>query len=400
MISDLRITSIEATPVTVPMKAPLRWSMGVETGTTRCIIQVHTEAGITGIGETYGGSSTVRAVKFLEQRFRGIDCWSVDRMARIAQAFRIAYETFIPAHVYAGIEMAVWDILGKSTGQSVASLLGGTFRQHIPVSAYLFYRYVGEDGIGGEDTPAAMADRAEALVEAHGFRVVKFKGGVHAPEEELATLRALRQRLPHVKLRYDPNAAWSVETAITILPQMAEVGLEYAEDPTDLIEGMSRLRAAVAVPLATNMCVTRFSDIPLGFRMGAVDIILSDVHFWGGLAQCRKLAGVAETLQLGLGMHSDRELGISTAAMVQFAAATPTLMYAIDSHYHDQVDDIITTPWTYVHGGFRLPPGPGLGVEVDWDKVRHYHQCFLQDGEVNEFFDSHRPDWIPILPLY
>lgn len=400
MESDLRIEAIDATPVTIPMVAPLRWSMGVETGTTRCIVQVHTRAGITGIGETYGGQATVEAIRFLAERFSGMDCWEMDRMSRIAQAFRIAYETFVPPHVYAGIEMALWDILGKATDQPVAKLLGGIFRDHVPVSAYLFYRYPGARGVGGEDSPEAMADRAEALVTAHGFDVVKFKGGVLTPDEELRTLQALRLRLPEVKLRYDPNAAWSVETALTMLPKMAAIGLEYAEDPTDLIEGMARVRASVPVPLATNMCVTRFGEIPLGFRLGAVDIILSDVHFWGGLAQCRKLAGVAETLQLGLGMHSDRELGISTAAMVHFAAATPTLAYAIDSHYHDQADDIITHPWAYERGGFRLPQGPGLGVEVDWEKVHHYHERYLVEGEVNEFLDPRRPGWIPVLPLF
>ncbi|MDA8205637.1 MAG: hypothetical protein M0Z36_06180, partial [Thermaerobacter sp.] len=219
MNPTLLIESIDAIPVTVPMVAPLRWSMGVETGTTRCIITVRTRDGIVGVGETYGGRATVEAVQFLAQHFRGLNCWHIDRMARIAQSFRIAYETFVPAHVYAGIEMAVWDILGKSTNQPVAALLGGVFRQHIPVSAYLFYRYPGSQGEGGEDTAEALADRAEALVATYGFEVVKFKGGVHTPTEELHALQAIRHRLPHAKLRYDPNAAWSVETSITMLPK-------------------------------------------------------------------------------------------------------------------------------------------------------------------------------------
>ncbi|MDP9482021.1 MAG: hypothetical protein M3P84_02230, partial [Chloroflexota bacterium] len=107
-----------------------------------------------------------------------------------------------------------------------------------------------------------------------------------------------------------------------------------------------------------------------------------------------------KAFSLGVGMHSDRELGISTAAMVHLACALPNLGYAIDSHYHDQVDDIITTPWTYREGRFELPTGPGLGVELDRDKLQHYHRYFLENVEVNEFYDPYRPTWVPAIPIF
>jgi glucarate dehydratase len=112
------------------------------------------------------------------------------------------------------------------------------------------------------------------------------------------------------------------------------------------------------------------------------------------------MIAVCEAFQLGVGMHSDRELGVSTAAMLHLAAASPSMVYAIDSHYHDQVDDIITKPFTYREGHFEAPGGPGLGVEVDWDKVAKYNRLYQQQGQVNEFYDPRRPNWVPALPIF
>jgi glucarate dehydratase len=138
----------------------------------------------------------------------------------------------------------------------------------------------------------------------------------------------------------------------------------------------------------------------LAVRTRCIDIILSDVHYWGGLANNKKLAGICETFQLGMGMHSDRELGISTAAQLHLAAAIPYMVYAPDSHYHHQADDIITRPFVYDHGCFKVPDGPGLGVEIDAEKLEKYAQYHKQKGEAGEFLDPWRPMWSPTLPLW
>jgi glucarate dehydratase len=398
----LKITDVTATPVTIPMEAPLRWSMGVETGTTRTILRLHTDQGIIGIGETYGGATTLHAIEFAKKFVVGMDAMEVRLIINKLQSFRVSYESNIPAYVIAGIEMACWDAMGKALNRPLSSLLGGASKKRVPFAAYLFYRYRGQTGVGGEDSAEAIVDRCQELVERHGFTAIKLKGGVLSPEEELRSIQKLRDRfpLPKYQLRFDPNAAWSVETSIRILSRMKECHLEYAEDLTANIEGMSLLRRDVAVPLATNMMVIAFEQIAPAVRQRAVDIILADVHYWGGLSNNLRLAGVCETFQLGLGMHSDRELGISTAAMIHLAAATPYMMYAPDSHYHDQVDDIITKPHRYEDGCMAVPDGPGLGVEIDEQKVEKFHRYYKQHGTVNEFLDPHRPDWVPNLPIF
>ncbi|MFN0171817.1 MAG: enolase C-terminal domain-like protein [Bryobacteraceae bacterium] len=399
----MKVTDIKITPVTVPMEAPLRWSMGVETGTTRGIIQVFTDEGITGIGETYGGNAAEHAIATAKPYLLGLNPLETGLLHHRLGVFRIGYETAVPAVVRAGIEMAFLDAAGKALNLPLHTLLGGKVRDRIETAAYLFYRYKSDDGrIGGEESPESMLERTRELIERHGFRAIKFKGGVLPPEDELRCLRLLRREFPDAPLRWDPNAAWSVETSIRIGRKLLAEGidLEYLEDPTWNLEGMSQVRQAVPIPLATNMCLVSFEQLAPGIRMRSVDVILSDVHFWGGFRENQRMIAVCEAFQLGVGMHSDRELGISTAAMLQLASSTPSLVYAIDSHYHDQVDDIITRPFRYEGGFFEVPSGPGLGVEVDWDKVARYNRLYEEQGQVNEFYDSRRPGWVPALPIF
>jgi glucarate dehydratase len=396
----VKIVDFKSTPVTVPMEAPLRWSLGVETGTSRTIVELLTDEGIVGLGETYGGEPTMRALESVRAMIIGSDPFQFERLLGKLRVFCISYETYVSPHVVAAIDMACFDIMGKALNRPVCDLLGGSQRDEVPFSAYLFFRYNSSDGKGGEDTPEGLVEYTEMIVEKHGFKTLKLKGGVLPPREELRCVKLLRERFPDCKIRVDPNAAWSVGTSINILRRMTEYDLEYAEDPTWGIEGMSLVRKDVQVPFATNMCVINFDHIPLAVRTRCVDIILADVHYWGGLARNKKLAGVCETFQLGLGMHSDRELGISTAAQVHLAAATPYMTYPPDSHYHHQVDDVITEPFQYTRGGFKVPKGPGLGVEIDRAKLARYSRVYQEKGEAGEFFDPYRPRWTPTLPLW
>lgn len=399
----MRIVDLRVTSVNVGFEATLRWACGVETGTTRGIIEVITEDGIVGLGETYGGPAVEHAIETARPFVIGLDALEIGVLMRRFAVFCIGYETAIPAIVRAGIEMACLDAAGKSLGQPVHRLLGGKTRDEIPFGAYVFYRYRDPvTGIGGEDTPQEIAARTRALCARHGFTDIKLKGGVHPPAAEFKALELIRADFPDAPLRWDPNAAWSVETSIRVAHRLVASGidLEYLEDPTQGLEGMSQVRQAVSVPLATNMCLVAWDQLAPGIRMRAVDVILSDLHYWGGFQQNRKMIAVAEAFNLGVGMHSDRELGISTAAMLHFAAATPWIMHSIDSHYHDQLDDIVTTPFVYRNGCLRVPDGPGLGVELDRDKLARYHADYVRDGGIGEFFDPARPGWTPALPLF
>jgi glucarate dehydratase len=201
-------------------------------------------------------------------------------------------------------------------------------------------------------------------------------------------------------LRFDPNQAWTVETSIRYLKKMNELDLEYCEDPTWNIEGMSLVRKTVDVPLATNQCVTGFDQLPSAIRAHCVDVILVDLYFWGGPSAARKLASLCEVFNIGVAIHSDRELGIGTAAGLHFKATTPMVSHHYDSHYHHQTEDIITEPFEFRDGGLKLPTGPGLGVELDRKQFERCAQRYRDAGDAIEFFDPRRPNWVPHLPLW
>ena len=397
----MRIRDIGSTIVTVPLEAPLRWSMGVETGTTRALIELHTDEGIVGLGETYGSPETERGLQLARDLLVGVDPRELGVVHHRLGVYRIGYETSIPSTLRAGIEMACLDAAGRAAGRPVCSLLGGAVRERVDVAAYVFYRHE-LDGRGGETSPDALLARTEELVERYGFRTIKLKGGVVSPEEELEVVAALHERFPDAPLRWDPNAAWSVPTSLRVADALRarEISLEYLEDPTAELEGMAQVRARTAVPLATNMCLVSFDQLAPGIRLGAVDVVLADVHFWGGCLPNQRMMAVCEAFGLAVGMHSDRELGVSTAAMVHLAAASPLLRYAIDSHYPDQVGDVIAEPIEIRDGSIEVPRGPGLGVELDPDEVERYHRYYLEHGAVNEFYDPSRPGWVPALPLF
>lgn len=136
-------------------------------------------------------------------------------------------------------------------------------------------------------------------------------------------------------------------------------------------------------------------------RMKAIDTLLVDLYFWGGVIQAKKVAAICETFNLGLAVHSDRELGIGTAAGLHFWASTPTMSHFYDSHYHDQAGDVITEPIVFKDGGLRVPERPGLGVELESDRLAYHASFYQEHGDDIEFFDpKQRPGWTPHLPLW
>ena len=144
---------------------------------------------------------------------------------------------------------------------------------------------------------------------------------------------------------------------------------------------MAYVAARTEVPLATNMCVIAFEHVAPAVAADAVQIVLSDHHLWGGLRRSALLAGITETFGMGLSMHSNSHLGVSLAAMVQLAAATPNLTYACDTHYPWKTEDVIVPGvLSFENGSVAVPTGPGLGVDLDRDMLGELHEQYLSCG--------------------
>lgn len=389
----MKIVDIRATAVTVPLKHPLRWSFGVETTTTRTIVELVTDEGLIGIGETRGGDEVVQALALNRELYIGVDPLEVGRITRRFSVFRMTSEqlALVGAAKLAGaaVEMACWDLVGKATGKRCGDLWGGIASETVEFAAYVFYRYDADGSIGTGDQPENAAEHAVELFDTYGFRDIKFKNGVLDPASEIRSVELMRSQLDGRlrSIRIDPNAVWSVDTSIRVLNRLADYDLEFCEDPTWGIEGMARVRERTPVPLATNMAVVTFEQLPLSVRSKAIDVILGDIHFWGGVTPVLQLAKICESFNIGMSMHSDRELGISTAAVVHLASAETMISHSIDTHLLEQADDIITTPFEFANGSLRVPSGPGLGVEIDQDKLRHYADYHQKVGEASEFQD-------------
>src|SRR4051794_4041827 len=402
----MKIVDIRATPVYVPMRHPLRWSFGVEPGLTRVLVELVTDEGLVGIGESNGGADLAAAILAARPLVVGTDPLEVGRIAKRFAIYRITSEQLARAALYklagAAIEMACWDLVGKILGKRCGDLWGGIEREEVEFAAYAFYRYESLEEEGDKSDPQVVAEYALELCETHGFRDVKLKNGVLDPELEVDTVRRMREvgegRIRNIRI--DPNQAWSVETSIRVLRAFDPYDIEFCEDPTWGIEGMSLVRKDTHIPLATNMCCISFEQIPLVVRTRALDIILGDMHFWGGPTPLMQLAKVCETFNLGLSLHSDRELGISTAAIVHLAAAQPMVSHAIDTHLVDQSGDVITEPFTFRDGCLAVPEGPGLGVALDREQLGRYNRLYHEVGERDEFQDERRAGWRPFLPLW
>jgi glucarate dehydratase len=420
-LNSTRITDVTITPVAF-RDPPLLNAVGVhEPFALRSIIEVHTTDGVVGLGESYGDAGHLDRLRRVGGALSGIDPFATYEMLGVTQrtlggvvgADRHGLTGSINAagtvlRTFAAFEVAALDIQGKLLGRPVSDLLGGAVRTTVPFSAYLFYKWAAHPGeepdpYGEALDPEGIVQQATWMLETYGFRSLKLKGGVFAPPAEIEAILALRAAFPDAPLRLDPNTAWSVDTSIMVGNTLAGI-LEYLEDPTPGQLGMAEVAREVPMPLATNMCVVGFDDIPEAVRLQSVGVILSDHHYWGGLGKVHDLASICDTFGLGLSMHSNSHLGISLAAMTHVAAATPNLTYALDTHWPWKSEDVLTTPFVFHDGSLEVSHEPGLGVELDPDALAHLHEQYQRCGliersdtrymqSIDLSFDAKLPRW-------
>ncbi len=393
----MKIVDLKTRTVAIPLNSQLRHNTGVHPGYfLRTVLEIVTDEGIVGLGEVGGGDQR-GALQKLKPRILGLDPFHLETIKM--KVLRSIYY-LSNARLYAAIEMACLDIQGKVLNRPLSDLLGGSLRDRVPFIAYLFWRY-DRPGGGHDKHPEDMADLCEELHATLGVKAMKLKAGVMKPEEEARAVELCRERLgPDFGLRIDPNGVWSVATAIRIGQRLEAVNMEYFEDPAWGLEGNAAVRAKIRTPIATNMYPNKFDDLGPAVRMGAVDIVLTDIHYWEGPRGVKDLAAVCRTFNLGVAMHSGAEFGIELAAMIHTASTIPEMHYAGDAHYHFLTDDIIQGgPMKYEDGCIRVPTGPGLGVALDEEKMEKYGRYFEEKGDYYARFhqDPYRPDWFPIV---
>jgi glucarate dehydratase len=396
-VSSLRIKALRVTPIALP-DPPLLAASGCHGPYfLRNIVELETDAGITGIGETVGSRSVTEALERAAKVIVGRDAFAYRSFAR--EVFALG------AGCYAGIELACLDALGRATKRRLCELLGGPVRPDVEFAAYLFFRYAADhptiladtriadsrgkgenalDSWGEVRTPDDMAELAARFRDRFGFRVFKLKAGVLKPDVELDTMHAMSRRLgPDALLRIDPNARWRTDTAVRIGRGLRDLNLEYYEDPVAGQPAMAEVRRTTGLRMSTNMCVTSFKHIPEALQLKPIDVLLADHHYFGGFAGCQALGPMAHAAGWTLSQHSNSHTGITMAAMIHLAASIPELTSASDTHYPWLIDaaDIIGGPKLPLRGGrMAIPDGPGLGVNLDRDRLARAHEVYKKCG--------------------
>jgi len=397
----MKITDIKVHTLFIPIEVATRHSYGSPDGYARSIIEVTTDEGITGLGETFGyiNEASFQAVRDF---IIGEDPFNLERIrVQITQRSYLSRQPLL----LAPLEFACYDIIGKALGRPVYQILGGKIRDKVPISAYLFYRYPDKNGDREVRTPEQMVAHTKDLVKKYGFSVLKLKGGVFDPEHEFDTIVALREEFGSAfKLRFDPNAIWAPSTAIRIGEKLRAYDLEYYEDPAWGLNAMANVRSRVAMPLATNMSVVEFEQLGPAIQMGAIDVILTDPWYYGGLLYTKYLDMMCKTFGIGVGMHSGTEFGVGLTAMLHVAATMPNLVHAIDSHYHHLVDDVLEGGMLQYKDGCMAPSDkPGFGISLDRDKLAQYVELFQAKKKAADYWyppDPKRPDWFPVVPTW
>ncbi|MCH5644763.1 glucarate dehydratase [Gordonia sp. ABSL49_1] len=384
---------------------------------TRNLVVLTDSDGRTGVGEVPGGEAIRTTLEDARSLIVGRSVGTYhailgdirktfagrDSGGRGAQTFDLR----ITVHAVTAVESALLDLLGQFLDVPVAALLGdGQQRDRVQALGYLFfvadrtktdlaYRSADDEATDADDwmrvrheealTPEGVVALAEAAQKRYGFQDFKLKGGVLAPAEEAAAVRALAERFPSARVTLDPNGGWLLSEAIEIGRGLKDV-LAYAEDPVGPEgafsgrEVMAEFKRATGLPTATNMIATDWREMGHAIRANAVDIPLADPHFWTMVGSVR-VAQLCDAWGLTWGSHSNNHFDVSLAMFTHVAAAAPGDVTAIDTHWIWQDGQRLTVePYEIVDGYLAVPDKPGLGVELDMERVHEAHELYQREG--------------------
>jgi glucarate dehydratase len=421
----MKIIAVRVTPIAIN-DPPLLNAAGVhEPFGLRSIIEVEGANGLVGLGETYGDAPVLALLTQVRDSLVGLSAFDVNGLLARVKAAAPQVSTghvemeLAPGSLgsnlvnsaFSAFEVAFLDLQARTIGIPLVELLGGAVRSKVPYSAYLFYKWdasvdaeYASDPYGEAVNPQQIVAQAQRMITQYGFESIKLKAGVFDPLQEADAILALKAAFPNHQLRIDPNSNWSMATSLQVAKKL-DGCLEYYEDPTPTLEGMAALHRQTGLPLATNMVITNWAELKRSIELDAVQILLSDHHFWGGLRATQALAKTCEAFGLGLSMHSNSHLGISLMAMTHLAASVQHLSYACDTHYPWQQDEVLVGGKVPITGGcVHLTDKPGLGVELDHEKLAELHQAFLQcrirtRNDVAQM-QRFRPEWRQVKPRF
>lgn len=387
----MKITGLKATPVNIPLEKPMWWTGGLYPGTSKVIVEVETDEGLIGLGEA-PSVDVLASIEAMGAALRGADPLDIaDCEERCVPPWRIVQNTDDSSVVkaFGAIEIALWDLRGKVSGEPLYKLLGGAARKEIPFTEYFSFRD------GGETRPEEIAEYCLAMREAHGATMFEGKLILGDPRLEIETVKAVRAALgPDAMLRLDSNMQWSLPTAIRVFREIEPYDIRNYEDPVATFEEMAELRRHSAIRMSTHA-----PDIRRAVALGAPDNIVTNFAVLGGIARAVRFIGACEAMGVGFWCYSG-DAGVATAGYLHMHAAMPWVTEPSQSLFRWQVGDVIENgPFRQKNNVVQTPEGPGLGVTLDRDALAFWHAHLKEHGPLDHFRDPARVGRFRRLPL-
>lgn len=393
----MKIKSIRATPVNIPLDAPFFWSAGVYPGTSKVVVEVETEDGLVGLGESPTHECAEVINKSLAPRLKGFDPLDTAACESVCiPETRVVQNTDDNSIMkcFGGIEMALWDLKGKVWNQPLYKLLGGAVRKQIPFTEYFSFRP--KNGrFGGEKTPKDVADYCVRMREKYGSTFFEGKLTVGDPDLEIATVKAIRKAIgDDAMLRLDANMAWSLATAQRVLREVEPYNIRNYEDPVATFKEMAWLRQHSSIPFSSHV-----PDLRQAVALGSPDTFVLNFAVLGGIARTLKFIAACESMGVGFWCYSG-ETGIGSAAYLHVVAATQWIHEPSQSIFRWQIDDVIEEgPFKPKNNVLLVPEGPGLGVTLSAKGLKRCHERFLKNGPLNHYHDPAAPGKFRRMPL-
>jgi len=398
-IETLRITGLQTTLLSVPFTQPTSWPYGRWEGLTVVLVEVETNCGVTGLGESVCLQDPASSV---EQYIHGcapllvgedpFDCERLEKKMLGYGGWLFAQQSF--GYVLGGIDMALWDIRGKACGLPLYKLLGGAVRREISFMKFLHH-----------DSPERMADEAELAV-ADGYEMLYFKYTTIAELKE--AIGSVRERVGLAPgIWVDFNQTLSPGFAVRLLPFLEEMGVCIVEQPTlaSDVEGLKYVTTSTSIQVLAHESSWSVAD---AFRVAAgraADIVSVEPRMQGSMLAAKKAAAICEAVGMPVLMHAIGELGVAHAANLHFLASTPNAILANQTLYDWLSGDVVAGGMMPLRGGRQLvPEGPGLGIELDRAKVAEYAENYRRAGKYSYFGGSHAAQGadlpVPLRPSY
>ena len=378
----MKITDVKTIRLrtTIPTEGQVFSRSGVRNTRSTTLVQVETDEGVSGIGSASGNGELIEVIvaKVLKPLLIGMDPTEIDEIWDKAY-FRGGHKEFgtrgIGVVALSGVDVALWDILGKVRGVPVYQLLGGKCRDKVPVYATALY----------PEEPEKVAARARAFAD-QGFHGVKIKVGFDL-EQDIRIVRAVREELgKDFTVMTDANQGYSVDVGLKAAAAFAECGAFWLEEPlfVEDIEGHATLREKTKVPIAVGENLHTYYAFENFIVRGAVDFIQPDVARAGGISEIKRITALAAKHNVPVSFHTWGD-GVALAASVHLSAALKDcIVMELDYTYNPLREELLNEPFKVQKGLLTPPDKPGLGIELNAQACQQFAFAGAEDLAIRQ----------------